>query len=95
MTTFFFSLSKKLPPPPPNRNRRTRGDDKIKFPRRRPKNGGYRKTPYYRGVSLWDKLPLPMQTSLNKQKFKHDLKNRLGTNLKGQRKKLLKTRRGY
>ena len=93
LTTLFFSLSKKLPPP--SINIRTRGDRKIKFPMRRPKNAGYRKTPYYRGVTLWNDTPLNMQASLCKQAFKTALKKKLGTNLKGNRQKLLKYRRGY
>ena len=93
LTTMMFSKSKSLPTPPLNQPLRTRGDRKIKFPRKPPKNLSYRKTPYYRGVNYWNELDVTLQTLVSKEQFKTAIKKRLGTNLNGQRKKLIQARR--
>ena len=99
LTSFMFSRSKKLPRTNEDQgqNRRTRGDFKVKFPRIRPKNETYKKTPYYRGVTHWNALTLDHQQAVCKEKFKQVLKQKLGTNMKGKRHRLLTARRalGY
>lgn len=50
---------------------RTRGDLKIKFVKRRAKTSFYQKSPYYRGVVLWDKLEKHIQRLPNRRRFKH------------------------
>ena len=50
---------------------RTRGDVKIKFAKRRANTSFYQKSPYYRGVTLWDKLDNTVQKSTTKRRFKH------------------------
>ena len=49
---------------------RTRGDLKIKFAQRRAKTSFYEKSPYYRGVKLWDKLDKDTQKLNSLRKFK-------------------------
>ena len=50
---------------------RTRGDLKIKFAQRRAKTSFFEKSPYYRGVKLWDKLDKDIQKLGTCRKFKH------------------------
>ena len=52
-------------------NVRTRGDLKIRFKKRRAKSSFYQKSPYYRGVSLWDTLKSDVQKLPTKRRFKH------------------------
>ena len=54
-------------------NIRTRGDLKIKFRKRRAKSSFYQKSPYYRGVSLWDTLDKDVQKTTTKGKFKSSI----------------------
>ena len=51
-------------------NIRTRGDLKIKFRKRRAKSCFYQKSPYYRGVTLWDTLDKEVQKITSKDSFK-------------------------
>ena len=51
-------------------NVRTRGDLKIRFRKRRANTSFYQKSPYYRGVSLWDTLPKEVQKLTTKDSFK-------------------------
>ena len=51
-------------------NIRTRGDLKIRFAKRRAKQSFYQKSPYYRGVTLWDNLDKDVQKLPTKEKFK-------------------------
>ena len=53
------------------RNVRTRGDLKIKFAKRRAKSSFYQKSPYYRGVSLWDIHDNNIQRLSTIKRFKH------------------------
>ena len=53
------------------RNVRTRGDLKIKFAKRRAKSSFYQKSPYYRGVSLWDTLHHNVQWLTTIRRIKH------------------------
>ena len=50
---------------------RTRGDLKIRFDKRRAKTSFYQKSPYYRGVSLWDILDKDVQKLPTRRRFKH------------------------
>ena len=49
---------------------RTRGDLKIRFAKRRAKYSFYQKSPYYRGVTLWDLLDKDVQKLPTKEQFK-------------------------
>ena len=50
---------------------RTRGDLKIRFAQRRAKTCFYEKSPYFRGVKLWDGLDKEVQKLNTCKKFKH------------------------
>ena len=52
---------------------RTRGDRKLKFRLRRPKSAFFQKSPYYRGVSLWNKLDLRIQLLKSEEEFSREL----------------------
>ena len=54
----------------PQANIRTRGDLKIKFRKRRAKSSFYQKSPYYRGVTIWDTLDKEVQKCKTKTIFK-------------------------
>ena len=49
---------------------RTRGDLKIRFRKKRAKTSFYQKSPYYRGVSLWDTLDKEVQKLPTRESFK-------------------------
>ena len=49
---------------------RTRGDLKIRFRKKRAKTSFYQKSPYYRGVSLWDTLDKEVQKLTSVDAFK-------------------------
>ena len=55
------------------RNVRTRGDLKIRFRKRRAKTSFYQKSPYYRGVTLWDTLTKDVQKFTTKEAFKAEI----------------------
>ena len=52
---------------------RTRGDRKLKFRMRRPHTSFFQKSPYYRGVELWDKLDLRVQLLKMESEFNVEL----------------------
>ena len=52
---------------------RTRGDRKLKFRTRRPKSAFFQKSPYYRGVTLWNKLDLRVQLIKSEDEFNREL----------------------
>ena len=54
-------------------NVRTRGDLKIRFRKRRAKTCFYQKSPYYRGVTLWDTLDKDVQKLATKNAFKNKI----------------------
>ena len=52
------------------RDIRTRGDLKVKFAKRRAKSAFYERSPYYRAVTIWDKLHHTTQKLPTYKKFK-------------------------
>ena len=52
---------------------RTRGDNKLKFRIRRPKSAFYQKSPYYRGVKLWNELEPSVQKLKSEDEFNREL----------------------
>ena len=52
---------------------RTRGDRKLKFRVRRPKSAFYQKSPYYRGVTLWNELDLRIQLIKTEAEFNREM----------------------
>ena len=52
---------------------RTRGDLKIRFRKRRAKTSFYQKSPYYRGITLWDTLTKEVQKIPTKDAFKSEI----------------------
>ena len=61
----------------PIEGRRTRGDHKVKFKNTRPFNRfvSTDKSPWYRGVKAWDKLPAETQKIEKMPQFKFAIKN--------------------
>ena len=51
-------------------NIRTRGDLKVKFAKRRAKSSFYERSPYYRAITIWDKLEHTTQKFPTLKKFK-------------------------
>ena len=58
-------------------NMRTRGDLKVKLKVERPKRSKYRSSPLYRGMQVWDELPLHLQELPDVAQFKTKLKSHL------------------
>ena len=52
---------------------RTRGDLKIRFRKKRAKTSFYQKSPYYRGVSLWDTLDKDVQKLGTRDSFREKI----------------------
>ena len=80
-----YKKSKKVNPI--TKARSTRSDGKFLFPVKRPRSNMYAKSPLYRGVQLWDKLPPEVQKLESKQAFKAKIKILFDTKTKGKRKK--------
>ena len=70
----------------------TRSADKFNFCLKRPRSGFYAKSPYYRGVILWNELSGEVQYSLKKETFKRATKKHFGTLMWGKRKAYLNSR---
>ena len=70
----------------------TRTADKFNFQVRRPRTEMYKKSPYYRGVQVWDTLTKEVQDSKNKEVFKSRTKRVFGTYMKGQKEAYLNSR---
>ena len=51
-----------------------RSHDGTKFKMRATRNQKVYKSPYYRGVQLWERLPNVTQTLPGKKEFKHSIK---------------------
>ena len=91
LAALMYRKSKKVKPAVKVRN--TRSDGKFLFPRKRVRSAMCEKSPFNRGVALWDKLDSTVQMSKNKQTFKTAIKKLYGTNVKGSRKKFYAARR--
>ena len=64
LVTMMYKRSKKVTSV--TKIRSTRSDGKFVFPCKRPRTAMYRKSPFYRGTLLWDKLP-PKYSKLKKK----------------------------
>ena len=80
-----FRKKKKVAPVIKVRN--TRSDGKFIFPTRRAVSNMGAKSPYNRGIKLWDKLPAEVQNAKTKQSFKLATKKIYGNDMKTQRKR--------
>ena len=90
LISMFFSRARKLAYKP---NPRTRRNHLPTFSLIRPKTEFYKKSPYYRGASEWNKLPPGLQTISDKTSFKLQLKKHMGTYFKKPRAKKKKKKK--
>ena len=67
----------------------TRSADKFNFPLKRPRSGFYAKSPYYKGVILWNELNGETQYLAKKEMFKRRTKHHFNTYMKGKRKQYI------
>ena len=79
-----YRKSKKISPVLKARN--TRSDGKFVFPTRLAKTLMFQKSPYNRGVALWDKHTAITQNAGTKEIFKVAAKRMYDTRMKGKRK---------
>ena len=84
LTAMMYRKSKKIRPVIKARN--TRSDGKFVFPTRIAKSKMCMKSPYNRGVQLWNTLDAKVQTAKTKEIFKVAVKRHFGTVTKGKRK---------
>ena len=52
-----------------------RSNEKIKFKHKITQLTKVKKSPYYRGITLWDRLPEGVQKATTKVKFKNEIEN--------------------
>ena len=84
LASMMFRKKKKVHPA--IKVRSTRSDGKFIFPTRRTTSAMGAKSPYNRGVALWDKLPVEVQNCKTKVAFKTATKKIYGNDMKRQRK---------
>ena len=70
----------------------TRSADKFNFPLKCSRSGFYAKSPYYRGVALWNELGGETQYLIKKESFKSRVKQHLNTHMRGKRNQYIKSR---
>ena len=70
----------------------TRSADKFNFPVKRPRSGFYAKSPYYRGVTLWNELNGETQYLIKKDVFKRRIKQHFKTYMVGKKNQYIKSR---
>ena len=81
----YLLLSKKVVRAPSYIN--TRKADKFNFVLKRLRSDFYIKSPYYRGVKIWESLDNDVQFQVTKESFKRLVKIKFGTMMKGKRHK--------
>ena len=72
--------------------RNTRRAENFNFILKRPRSDFYIKSPYYRGVKLWDTIDKEIQFLIKKESFKWHIKNKFKTNMRGKRHEYLNSR---
>lgn len=88
LASLFYTKSKKMSFTNPHKFS-TRSSSKRTFPRYDFKRKTFKNSPYFRGMILWNNLPKSTQFANTKYDFKLLIKKKLGTNLKGLRRKVL------
>ena len=81
LMSLIYSKSRK--DPPINTRRRTRNDNKMNYSLPFPRTQKFKRSPLYRGLSTWNKLPFEIQSTESKLLFKRKIKKLFGTYMKG------------
>ena len=73
LLSLMYTRSKRLTNDADETTHDTRSKRKVIFPMCKKVTRFYKRSPYYRGVTLWDVLPAWLQRATSKVKFKRDL----------------------
>ena len=90
LSSLMFRKSKKIIRV--NAVRQTRQAASFNFPLKRPRSDFYIKSPYYRGVKIWDTIDKEIQLSLSKETFKKHVKLKFDTFMKGKKLEYVNSR---